>query len=577
MCIRPLGAMLWLLVPFALLGSEYAFEGPDVPDSVGLLPVTDIGRSSVRLVEVVSARLRRHPLDSGCVVLAEVRNISCEPISLTSMVIEGGPEENARPASGDFLWSYLMPPVIPPGSSGELMARLESAPESSLRCSASFSDSEGRSQAVGMEAGPERVRITGAYANRQLDRLYVYVRNDFDLNLQITGMLLNGEDILQQALMPWEAIPLGWTLCVEVPLAEPLAEGQLCTLSLDGSGGVHVFEVFRVSSSLPFGREERILNRKLDPQCILGCPTHAHGTRREAAAKTIKLYREALETRPRSLAFVHTCRASLTDGILIFGRLTDGVRLNPCVPIRYPGGHEKEDGETPYWMTKLAKRTVEPRLVYTLVDPAPLPRPRSLSARIAAYDEIAAGAKGLFYRDADRSDPVIGRLSRELGQLAPSLRVSEPASGLKVEAEAEGEVHARALFVGNDGVLLVVTCWDKARFFHAGECTLAVENPYWLNLSQAFPFSGEGVLEEADAECAGGAVRVRVGDVDGAAAVLLLNDKGLKRFAPRRSVDFSVSGRNIPEHAGPPHSGSPESPRLSPSSGYQTSVSGQLY
>jgi hypothetical protein len=283
-----------------------------------------------------------------------------------------------------------------------------------------------------------------------------------------------------------------------------------------------------------------------DPVCADGAEGKSLGsTALEVAARA-----EACRRRdPVHPTMIYMCEFMKPASYFVYGEITDVVAIDPYSIVH--------DGATP-WRNKdymaLAKAATEPRPLVVFPE-AFMARngsyvsgryPTPEEERLSVYLQLAYGAKGIWYfmRESDKyfggydDQPAlrdeIGRLNSELRILRPYLQMGEPVEWAK---SLTSDAEAHAVLCGDQAVVVVVLnrLWESwPRYLSnplkpgtspfsykpAENVTVAIAMPETMRVRRAFA-AVAGERREVPFEQAGGEVRVEVGRVDLATALVL--------------------------------------------------------
>jgi hypothetical protein len=205
---------------------------------------------------------------------------------------------------------------------------------------------------------------------------------------------------------------------------------------------------------------------------VLICPSHRHGTFRQAATKIMEQGAELRHHDPLAFQLTHVCKAVQTDAAAVFAPLNDMIITNVATGAEEPA--KRFGGLWEHPSQRLAGRistAVAPRPWIALVDLAkderlPLFRHRPPSpdeVRMMVYYAISRGAGGIHWRHVPdpHDDPLLfsamRAVSTELETIGPLLCMGCPAN---LGSTNDERVEAATILCGPDAILLLLINHD---------------------------------------------------------------------------------------------------------------------
>ncbi len=394
------------------------------------------------------------------------------------------------------LWHYILPNPIPSGKIAKVVVKCTLPPYKLINIG--VEDSKGKKYNRVIQPIDNPLRFTYIGFNKEFNKVYLYLKNSSNEPLQIARVFLDTEDVTKQSFRPWEKILPEEKKCIEVNLNKPLRKGEYVAVKVITTDGLVTESLVRVSSFFPittyhgfrpdFNLDSgecriqcgdginltKIESDSSDKMChVLDCPSHAHGTWRNAARKAIthiKTCQDKARFYPTSM---YICKAVQERGSFSFGEIVDIVISNPAEPYTFRKSLTTED---PTQKTAfIMKQGCSPNPWHALInagfdDRFPefknrLPSPGE--ERVILYFSLSQGAKGIFYylpgwEKGTKTARVylreeIKKLNGELKLLRDFLVISEPLSLVKCN---QPKVETRTLQAGYEGIILLLINHD---------------------------------------------------------------------------------------------------------------------
>lgn len=475
-----LGACTWLLLSFLPAATKADVAGPMAAHAE---------------LEVVHAYLRSRAVSDTGTAHAFLHNRSAVPIEIKTVSVEpmdsaGRPTVEqlvAEATSGDaaeapLLWWLARPNPVPPGGFSDVAAKLSQRPDRKLKVR--IVSSVEPALHVDYDRINDGLWLTCIGFSSRLDTVYLYVENRLDVSVTLQHVRINAQDVTGRSRFLWKEVAPKRKACVVVPLREPIEPGAIVLADVQANHelarcaelvrGFSVFPITWLDGSLPVGlahTPDQLMKYRhgyvpaegvRGIENIMRCPAHAHGTRRNAAARFIRRYADLMQAEPRVPGMMYVCRWEKEVNYFTFGELGDFVRIMPLAEsVCYesdPLNHRVQ------WLTALGVRAAAPRPAHAVIpirfaDSYQWERsctPEEIRAMI--YLPISRAAKGICYGAKQpgltaEAAAALEQVTRELLRLRPYLPFAEYLSIGRTDKE---DVEAACLLAGDQAVILLV-------------------------------------------------------------------------------------------------------------------------
>jgi len=380
-------------------------------------------------------------------------------------------------------------------------------------------DISGEKLTLDIPSSRSELDITYAVHEPSSNIFYFYFRNNTDRPVSIHSIKANGIALTNLGpTTPVELAPgrkglvLGHLDGLEVPIGGVLpAHMELATAE----------KVFHRFGYL-FSGERSFVGEEDESRTLLWCPTHKHGTYKQAAEKIFQLA-DSMSVRPR---LVHICRNDFLRGIRVFGQCVEQMRVNTQA-VSFERG-------TTGWVRGLldtnseCKSRSEPGTFAVTIEPVSIVPGSTLSdalgtreLREVVYAGVASGATGIHFRlwqyIESRHDAGRTAVAAELGTIAPYLTISEPVD-LMASCSSD-QVIAKTLLCGDRGIILIVMRKDIQESEPIGPFDVVLTLPDWLDVSEFLEVGGTRSKGRLASSSEG--IRLTVNELDSAGVFIL--------------------------------------------------------
>ncbi|MBA7494658.1 hypothetical protein ES702_05235 [subsurface metagenome] len=516
--------------------------------------ITELPDSNDENISIDYAYFRKlSEFDNGTIHLF-LKNKSDKPVTVTKVFLDWiafPPSEGLGSAftvkagqatdetdDSRVVWYRALPNPIPPGRISDVMVKCASPLEAPRSIGVETNDGQMYSRVIQPVNNPLRITYVGF--NDELSEVYIYLENSGKKELKVNTVFLDGKDVTQFSLKPWETISPRQKRCIIVKLEEPLRQGEYIAVKVSSEDGTAAEAVVRVFFFFPISLEGGSMQAELFSDIeifdipypedktkvalyaqngatkqayhILDCPAHAHGKKSTAAEKIFMRADTCRNADPYHPTYIHICRYIFEKNFFVFGETADIILTNPH---QYFASSDKllEENEHPtQWITALAKRGCEPRPLYTVTvvgknSPYFTSRfPSPEEERLLVYYEISRGAKGILYRawgwpNGKPPNSELGmevkKINGELQVLKRFLRVGEPVS---LAEASEERVEASTILSGDKAIVLILINHDvvylperdKKPFSYKAkhDFTVTVHVPEWMKIKDVYEVGG---------------------------------------------------------------------------------------
>ena len=378
-----------------------------------------------------------------------------------------------------YVYARLLPPVLPPGQHGQLVAKLLDRPAKNQALTCTLSATDGTTSRVSSVVEPV-LWISYVGFSQDLRTVFVYLENCTDEVVRTESLQVDKAQVENSAEAINRLIPPKGKGCLMCRLSRALVPGEFTHVAVSARKGpqaVHLHGIVRAINKIPLmmvesGTPAPDLGLDLEGFTeTMVCIAHAHGTPAQAAGTFWQDYVQRFGRNPQQVIQLDICRADAPRAWFRFGSLPDIARMNPI--LSSPPGYDREDHQQcfhPFFHRgHLAKEAVEPCRYLAVIPIVPeegLFLQKELTpqeVRFLVYSAVASGAKGLGYRGTLTDDPLYRsafvRLNKELRQLEPLLLIGEPIEGATT---TNGAYAVKSLLCGDQALL--VTVFDRRYF-----------------------------------------------------------------------------------------------------------------
>ncbi|MDH4241153.1 MAG: hypothetical protein OEW48_16465 [Phycisphaerae bacterium] len=442
-----------------------------------------IGRN--KLVITGSEFYRRSQFDAGEIRIffknAGKGTISiCQP--RLSMLLDVKDNELHKAGTEvDYLYSKFTPPVLMPGRNGELLVKLLRSPPNNCKFQCAIYSETGwvSETLIAIEQAPIWISFVGF--SEDLSKIYVYGQNNTEKPLTIRLLEVAGVNVGDNYQSINNDLPPGDKGCLVFKMPNRITLGEYVHIVISAESNEQEFQTRRIVKAVnkfPLSSGGGSFSPKLglDSRGFfvqgMGCPAHDHGTHKEAAGKFLDDYYRRFSQDPYFLLQMWICRADKPRAWYTFGSLPDAAVMNPVLLVQqtYQSDTKACEQFCPFfWLATQAKKAMAPNRFFACIPVNPENNVFSQSnhtpdeIKFLVYCAIAAGAKGILYRDTPSfsrlSHDEFVRLNRELRQLKPLLMMAEPVSWAST---ADNNYVARSLLCGDKAILVIV--FDRRYF-----------------------------------------------------------------------------------------------------------------
>jgi hypothetical protein len=251
------------------------------------------------------------------------------------------------------LWYYVYPNPIPPGKTAKVVVKCNSPPYKLINIAVEEDNRKKYRAILQPEDNPARFSYIGF--NKELNKMYLYLENSSSESLQIAGVYINGQDVTKEAFRPWEELKPNEKKCIEVKLNTQLTKGEFVSAKVTTTAGLSIESMVRAFSLFPISSDSGNSSSELNldnenylsvftPNSynkdiakntlynILNCPTHRHGTWRNAGRKAISRTTACRDNNSYNLTYMGICKAVQERGSFTFSEIADTVKENPVEP-----------------------------------------------------------------------------------------------------------------------------------------------------------------------------------------------------------------------------------------------------
>jgi len=445
-------------------------------------------------VRIYGAEYRkRSGLDNGSVRIF-LKNCTLKPLTISKCriekVISDPPEKKS--SFGDtvpFIYARVFPPFVKPGEVGELLIKLGQSVGfvKSLRCS--FTSSEGSKYSITLPQKQSPIMVTSVGFPHETNEVYVYVQNSSEESIKISGIEINESEIEKINSSINNPIPPKQKACFVIDLKRRFRVGEYLYIVLSAKDNadkdIKLHAVARATRNFPiaFHSGSHISKYNLDPfrafvqsfkhttpsvpaAILMSCASHAHGTIEEASRKFIDAHNDLYLEDPNALSGLWICISGDPQYLYTFGGLSDFL-LVKSGPFAHRNSSDFSSGnealDSCYVRAAQAHDAVLPNRFYAWIQWS---HDRwsddRFKTRFVAYAALAAGAKGIVYRDYEKNPEMMksiskmadfSRLNMELQLLKPLIAASEPVDWVN---ENSPTAIAKTLLYGTKKLLLIL-------------------------------------------------------------------------------------------------------------------------
>ncbi len=432
-----------------------------------------------KLVITASEFYRRSQYDAGEIRVffknAGKETISICQLRLSRLVNAKDNQSHKADIEVDYLFSKFTPPVLIPGRNGELLVKLLRSPPDNCKFQCAIYGETGwvSETLIAIRQAPVWISYVGF--SEDLSKVYVYAQNNIKAPLTIRLLEVAGLNVGDNFQAVNNNIPPGDKACLVFKMPSRLTLGEYVHLVISAESNEQEFQTRRIVKAVnkfPLSSGGGFFNPKLGLDSkdyfvqTMSCPAHAHGTRKEAAVKFLDDYCRRFSKDPYFLSQIWICRAGRPRAWYEFGSLPHAAVINPVLsgPPAYKSDTKDCDRFCPFfWLATNAKKALEPNRFFACIPVNPEDSVFSQSnhtpdeIKFLVYCAIAAGAKGILYRDTPSfsrlSQDKFVRLNRELRQLKPLLMMAEPVNWASTE---DNNYVAKSLLCGDKAILVII-------------------------------------------------------------------------------------------------------------------------
>ena len=443
-----------------------------------------IGRN--RLVITGSEFYRRSQFDTGEIRIF-FKNAGKGPISicqprLSRLVDVKDNESHEAGTEVNYLYSKFTQPVLMPGRNGEILIKLLRSPPDNCKFQCAIYSETGwvsEETLIAIKQAPVWISYVGF--SEDLSKIYVYGQNNTKTPLTIQLLEVAGVNVGDNYQSINNDLPPGDKGCLVFKMPNRLTLGEYVHIVISAESNEQEFQTRRMAKAVnkfPLSSGGGFFSPKLGLDSrnffvqTISCPAHAHGTHKEAARKFLDDYYLRFSQDPYFLSQMWICRADRPRAWYTFGSLPDAAVMNPVLSESqaYKADTKDCDRFCPFfWLATTAKKAMAPNRYFACIPVNPENSVFSQSnhtpdeIKFLVYCAIAAGAKGILYRDTPSfsrlSHDKFVRLNRELRQLKPLLMMAEPVNWAST---ADNNYVARSLLCGDEVILVIV--FDRRYF-----------------------------------------------------------------------------------------------------------------
>lgn len=461
-----------------------------------------------------------HPMDKGTVYIFLYNN-SRKPEKIKEVYYNG---EKLKDIPNDYtLWYQLTPPEILPGSYGELKIKLRWETKKLIKVE--FKDIEGKRYETMIEPKTSLLNFSGAYFDKELKTLYIYIQNISDRIHTLKKLYFDGKDITRDCFIPEKEINSGEKIVVIYEMSEPVKSGKYIYLKaetegekistlirayshfvLEGYGGDTRKEINFNPDRFDFHYNEKKLSTFSDlpeykachifddPACRDGIKRQLLGTSAKEIIKRIEKFYQYDKKHP---TFLYGCEHRKPDNYFIYSELVDVFVVDPYEITYY---HNPPEKNAHY--TKLAKLACQPKILWTIPEAFTHRGTRFQTPeeeRIIVWSEIGEGSKGIWYYVYNQKigypannqlEEEIKKINWELQKLKDYILISEPFKLAKVDKE---KITPYTLLCGDKGIILILINNDHKSYFEKPpyfqykpkeNIKVEIKIPFWLKVKK---------------------------------------------------------------------------------------------
>jgi hypothetical protein len=438
-----------------------------------------------KLVITGSEFYRRSQFDAG-EIRVFFKNAGKEPISicqpkLSRLVNAKDNESHKVGTEVNYLYSKFTPPVLMPGRNGELLVKLLRSPPNNCKFQcAIYGETDWISETlIAIKQAPVWISYVGF--SEDLSKIYVYGQNNTKTPLAIRLLEVAGANVGDNYQTINNNLPPGDKGCLVFKMPNQLTLGEYVHIIISTKSNEQEFltrRIVKAVNKFPLSSGGGFFSPKLGLDSkdyfvqTMSCPAHDHGTHKEAAGKFLDDYYRRFSQDAYFLSKMWICRADKPRAWYTFGSLPHAAVINPVLSgIQiYKSDIKDCDQFCPFfWLATHAKKALAPNRFFACIPVNPESNVFSQSnhtpdeIKFLVYCAIAAGAKGILYRDTPSfsrlSQDKFVRLNRELRQLKPLLMMAESVDWAST---ADNNYVAKSLLCGDKAILVIV--FDRRYF-----------------------------------------------------------------------------------------------------------------
>jgi len=444
-------------------------------------------------VEICSSEYqRRSEIDNGSIRIFIKNN---QPKALTisqcwvgRIDMDDTDSKSARSKSLPVIYTRLTPPQIQTGEVGELLIKLRNKVERLGVVRGCFKSSGGRQFSITVPLKPSPMRIVSVAFPYTKNQIYLYLKNTGDRNIKINRVEINQYEIPEIADAINHPVPPSRKSCLVLNIDQKFQEGDYVYISLSAQGEneeIKAHSIVRCVRNFPvaFHSGSRASKYNLDPfkafvrsvahtcphiltAVLMECPLRNHGSAENAARRFLLDREDAYISNPKFLSGLWISIFTIPVSLWAVGELPD-ILLVKTGPFsvgklsHYAAGNEEFD--SCYAGAVDAYDAVSPNRFWAWIQWAHDTWSNDrYQTRYIAYSAIAAGAKGIIYRDYEPDTAILNsasktalfsQLNMELQLLKPLLTVGEPVDWIAGSGE---DVIAKTLLCGTEKLLLFI-------------------------------------------------------------------------------------------------------------------------